>query len=206
MTRSPLTPQGPNWEGQTAVVIASGPSLTREQVDCVRAAGVKTIVVNGAWKAHPEADVMFALDFLFWKVNINAVRQGFKGELWSTDNASRERFGVKRWVGSYAPGLGKGIVHTSGNSGCGAINLAVCFGARRVLLLGFDMKEGPNGEKHWHKDHPAPLVQKQTFGDWVHKTKKLAEDAAARGVEVVNCSPGSAVPYFRRSTIEEELK
>jgi hypothetical protein len=186
-------------------VIASGPSLTAQQASAAAGSGARTVVVNGSWNLLHDADVLFALDYLYWKTNIATIRRRFRGALWTTDNSSRERFALNRWPGTYAAGLSRTLVHTCGNSGCGAIGLACCFGARRILLLGFDMRLGDDGAKHWHADHPAPLVQAQDFKGVIHKTKKMAEDAKALGVDIVNCSPGSATPYFRRSTLQDEL-
>lgn len=46
-----------------------------------------------------------------------------------------------------------GIRHGS-NGGYAAINLAYHLGARRVFLLGYDMRRGPDGSAHWHGDYP----------------------------------------------------
>ena len=93
----------------------------------------------------------------------------------------------------------------NGNSGAGAINLAYHFGARRILLIGMDMKPGANGEKHWHPDHPKPMVQGQQFEEWRLKMGVLAKDLAAEGVTVINCTPGSALTCFPMSDLEQEL-
>ena len=77
-------------------------------------------------------------------------------------------------------------------------------GARRILLIGYDMRE-INGRKHWHPDHPAPCVQKQQFGEWIHKFRKLAEDLKAAQCEVINCTPKSALQCFPMGDMEQEL-
>jgi hypothetical protein len=191
----------------TCVVLASGPSLTTEQVDHVRrAVGIKSIVVNSTYETFPEADVLYGGDFLWWKANYLDVRKHFKGECWTQDRTSADRYGL-RWVkGVNRDGLSlKDFIHLNGNSGMQAVNLAYLWGFRRILLLGFDMRLGPKGEKHWHADHPAPLVQAQVFSEWVHKGAKLAAGLKAAGCEVINCTPGSAWRDFPESTIEKEL-
>ena len=53
------------------------------------------------------------------------------------------------------------------------------------------MKPGPNGEKHWHPDHPKPLVQGQQFRRVAQEDGcVLAADLKTEGVTVVNCTPG----------------
>ena len=93
----------------------------------------------------------------------------------------------------------------NGSNGAGAINLAYHFGARRILLVGMDMKPGPNGEKHWHPDHPKPLVQGQQFEEWRKKMGVLAVDLKTEGVTVVNCTPGSALTCFPMGDLEQEF-
>lgn len=201
-----------DWSGRTAVVCGSGPSL--DWADLAHAVwakeGLKIMAVNSSCFVADWIDVCYACDFLWWKTNIQKVKKepfarNNPTALWTQDRAAAERFGIN-WVrGTHREGLGTSTLNTGGNSGYGAVNLAYLFGARRILLLGFDMKEGPNGEKHWHEDHPRPLVQKQLFGEWIHKFKKLAEDLKVNGCEVINCTPGSALPWFPMSTINKEL-
>lgn len=40
------------------------------------------------------------------------------------------------------------------NSGACAVNLAFKQGSKNIYLLGFDMQNGPNGEKHWYPPYP----------------------------------------------------
>lgn len=193
------------WQGQTAIVLASGPSLTPDQFDVATGSGARTIAVNST-AFMGVTDVVFAVDFMWWKMNIAALRRARANPGgWTTCRSSAERFGLNFTRGANERGLGKNRVHSGGNSGYAAINLAYLFGARRVLLAGFDMKFGPAGERHWHPDHPRPCVQEQLFDEWLGKFSALAEDAKAAGLEIVNCTPDSALTVFRTSTLEREL-
>ena len=87
-------------------------------------------------------------------------------------------------------GLGKRGLRVNGNSGAGAINLAYHFGARRILLVGMDMKPGPNGEKHWHPDHPKPLVQASSS-----KSSGARRWGARRRPENRRCDGGQRTPW-----------
>jgi hypothetical protein len=202
-----------DWSQQTAVILAGGPSLTADQVMHVWACShdddptTKVIAVNRCYTLAPWADVFYAGDYMFWKKHIDRMKKvkGTHTQFWTQDRAAHEHFHLNYVKGVNREGLGIGLLHTGGNSGAQAINLAFHWGCRRILLLGMDMKEGPKGEKHWHGDHEKDLVQKQTFAEWIHRFEKIAADLKARGCEVVNCSPGSALPWFRMSTIEEEL-
>jgi len=197
-----------DWTGKTCVIAASGPSLTDEQVRLVEEWNVAIIAVNTTFKKFADPEVVYACDYLWLKHHVAEVRAKFKNfstQIWTQDRSSAERFNLNFVRQTSRPGLGKKTLQVNGNSGAGAINLAYLFGCRRILLIGFDMKLGPKGERHWHKDHPAPLVQNQPFGEWLHKFDTLAKDLKAEGVEVVNCTPGSALTVFPMSTLQKEL-
>jgi len=208
-----MTIQSPlrDWSGKTCVVVAGGPSLTTGQYSTVCRSNAKVIAVNNVWELFlTRADAIYAGDFLWWKVKHQEIRKMLPGapgqaKLWTQDSTAAERYQLNRVKGVNRPGLGVQHIHQNGNSGMQAINLAYLFGCRRILLLGFDMKVGEDGAKHWHSDHPAPLMQTQLFSEWLHKGKKLAFDLKANGCEVVNCTPGSAWLDFPMSTIEGEL-
>lgn len=195
-----------NWRGHTAVVVASGPSLTDEQIALVEHSDVLTIAVNNSYEKLQHPDVVYACDYLWWKLNHMKAKQNIpRRQLWTQDRAAAEQFQLShiQWEGK--DGLGKRGLRVNGNSGAGAINLAYHFGARRILLVGMDMKPGPNGEKHWHPDHPKPLVQGQQFEEWRKKMGVLAADLKTEGVTVVNCTPGSALTCFPMGDLEQEL-
>lgn len=192
-----------DWRGQTAVIAASGPSLTDAQINAVRAAGVRLITTNTTHERAPWADVHYACDLLWWKTNITKVRT--KAACWTQDRASAERWQLN-WIRQAArPGLGTKDLHVNGNSGFGAINLAYLFGARRILLLGFDMRE-VGGRKHWHIDHPKPCVQNMPFKEWLFKSVALARDLEKEGCEVINCCLDSALTVFKKMPLEEALR
>lgn len=205
MNPSPLL----DWRGQTAVIAASGPSLSDAQVSAVYADDhLRVITTNTTWEKFPYAvDVIYACDMLWWKVNQAKIRQyNLIPRCWTQDRNSAERWGLN-WVRQSArPGLGLKDLHVNGNSCFGAINLAYLFGCRRIILLGADMKPGPKGRLHWHEDHPAPCVQKLQFKEWLHKSVQLAKDLKAAGVDVINSTPDSALTVFRKLPIEEALR
>lgn len=190
---------------KTAIVIASGPSLTQDQVDYAVATGHHTMVINAAYKMAPRATTMYSGDFLFWKNYVADVRRNFFGVPWSQDATSCERWPeIKRVRAANRDGLGKGgLIHLNGNSGFQGINLAHSWGFKRIVLLGFDMKLGPKGEKHFHPDHPAPMVQAQVFFEWLHKSARLAVDLKNDGAEVLNATTDTALTCWPKVELQE---
>lgn len=99
-----------------------------------------------------------------------------------------------------------GHIGSGGNSGFQALNLAVQFGVTRILLVGFDMHAARG--IHWYghntgKDMRNPLDH--NFVRWRGALDRVAPGLAARGVDVVNASPDSALTCFRRAGIAEAL-
>lgn len=202
MTPTPLF----NWRDHTAVVVASGPSLTDEQIALVEHSDALTIAVNNSYEKLQHPDAVYACDYLWWKFNHMKVKQNIpRSRLWTQDLAAAEQYQLSHIRWEAKDGLGKRGLRVNGNSGAGAINLAYHFGVRRILLIGMDMKPGLNGEKHWHPDHPKPLVQGQQFEEWRKKMGVLAADLKTEGVTVVNCTPGSALTCFPMGDLSTEL-
>ena len=194
-------------ESTTAIVIASGPSLTSEQVDAARRSGHRTIVVNTTYRMMLDADNLYAGDFLWWKFHYADVSARFAGKCWTQDSTVAARWPwIKRQRAINRDGLGKDLIHLNGNSGFQALNLAFLWGYRRIILLGFDMKAGPRGERHHHPDHPHPMVINQTFDEWRHKSIKLAADLVAAKCSVINATPDSALTTFPVADWWEVLK
>jgi len=118
------------------------------------------------------------------------------------------------------PKHGKGIssnpnmVSWNGNSGAAAISIAVHAGAKRVILLGFDMKLNDKQEQHWH-DAYGKIVNKDNkntkkikslpFGRHLTGFEQIAKDAKRMEVEILNCCPDSAIKEFPKFTAKELL-
>jgi hypothetical protein len=124
----------------------------------------------------------------------------FHGEKWTQDIKARREFGLNWILGRGQPGLGRDCVHFGGNSGYQAMNLAYLWGAKRIVLLGFDC-QNVNGQAHWFGQHPPQLNRVQPFQIWINHFNHLAKELEAEGVEVINCSPDTALECFRKESI-----
>lgn len=89
------------------------------------------------------------------------------------------------------------MVGSGGNSGFQALNLAVQFGARRILLVGFDMND--RGGVHWYGRNSWPMANNpdhNNFRRWIAAFEGAAPLLKSMGIEVVNLSPHSAIQCF----------
>lgn len=189
------------WTGHTVAILASGPSMSQAVAEAVRVAGIPAIAVNTTHRLAPWAWMLYAADAEWWRHPGNADAAQFAGLKVSCSPVS----GVLQLRNAGVVGYSDepDCVHTLGNSGGQALQIAVKAGAARVLLCGFDMRDSG----HWHGQHPAGLrdTEWQTYAEWVKRFEKVAPALAQRGVDVVNVTPGSALTCFRQSTLEAEL-
>lgn len=100
-----------------------------------------------------------------------------------------------------------GVVGSGGNSGFMAINIAAQFGARRILLIGFDMHGA--GGAHWYGSNRWKDANNPTDVNYVRWRAAFAQQAivlARMGIEMVNGSAESALTCFPQRGIEETVK
>ena len=177
-----------DWRGKTVVCIASGPSLTAEDCDTVRASGHPVIVTNATFRLAPWAQVLMGHDGRFWQAYRAEVEQVFQGRCVTCSPARMP--GVQSLAGLVK-------YRGFGNSGAAAVSLAVYAGAARAVLLGFDVQK-TGGLSHWHGAHPAGLSDAKSIATWPGKFAQLAAYAQRRGCEVLNASRQTALTCFPR--------
>ena len=204
------------WPGATFAIFAGGPSLTPAQVDACRdrelgGSKVRTIAINDGYRLAPWADVLYFCDDKWWRWHHQKLADW--GGLIVRMAGGHHDFGdarIKVLKNNDTAGLCefRDGLNTGRNSGYQAINLAVHLGAKRILLLGYDMKGGPveNGrvKTHWFGDHPggtSPSVY-STMLPWFDS---LLAPLVRRGVEIVNCTPGSEIRCFPLGKLDEIL-
>lgn len=189
---------------QSCVVAATGPSLTLEQA--LRCKGRRVIAVNDAWRLLPFADVLYACDREWWDIHASDV-QRFAGERWSSigrdfvdddkeASGHAEKYGLALIEGAHGEGFcyEPGRIHYGHNSGFQAVNLAIQFGAKSIKLIGFDMHR-PGGRAHFFGDHPPGLSNDSPYALFISEFERAAATLKP-GIEIVNCTPGSALTCF----------
>jgi hypothetical protein len=91
-------------------------------------------------------------------------------------------------------------------SGASAINFAYHLGARKIILIGFDMKRGNKGETHWHDNHKKKDADIDTlFLRYLEPFKAIKRDADKLGVKIVNLNLNSAIEDFPKMTYKEAI-
>jgi hypothetical protein len=91
------------------------------------------------------------------------------------------------------------------NSGAAAINLAVHFGAARILLLGYDMGAKDERHAHFFGAHKFPLRGNSPYKLFRDMMANMVAPLQQLGIEVVNCSRHTELKCFPRQPLEEAL-
>lgn len=191
------------WEGETIAVLASGPSMSREIADQVRAAGLKAIAINTTFRLAPWADLLHASDHRWWdKYHKETEAIEFAGLKTACERTSFKDVNVLTSTGSTGFDDDPSHVRSGGNSGYAAIHIAAHAGAKRILLLGYDM----HGD-HWHGRHPEPLrnAGDGIFNRWLTWYDTLSPELTKRGIEVVNCTSGSHLKVWPIQPLEQAI-
>lgn len=100
-----------------------------------------------------------------------------------------------------------GVIGSGANSGFQAVNIAAQFGARRIILVGFDMHTA-NGV-HWYGPNNWNMAnnpQDVHLMRWKDAFAKQAPVLARMGIEVVNTSLDSALRCFPIRDLNEVVE
>jgi len=100
-----------------------------------------------------------------------------------------------------------GVVGSGGNSGFQALNLAAQFGARRIVLIGFDM-HGANG-LHWYGHNKGKNMRNPNDVSYLRWRKAFAKNAGLlkrMNIEVINASLESALVCFEKCALDKVIK
>lgn len=217
------------WEGETVVCIGGGPSLTKDQIDVVERSRCKVIVVNDAYLLAPWADICYFADHRWWEWHTAGTPKAWP---WVQFTNEEVRKAFAQFNGQKVTIYGTGQMvkdpkvfmlqnhsdktmdrsglsdepnglRTGSNGGYQVMNLAYLAGAKRILLLGYDMRfQGKRSHSHNGHRHTVP---EQAYLGWARNFATMLPQLTRRGVQVINCSPGSAIDAFARGDIASVL-
>ena len=208
-------------EDCTIVCIASGPSLTQEQIDLVglakesRKEDLFVISTNDNWKWKYQnefiCDYLYAADDGWWSVWLKTLNEERfdKPRFIPLKQDFARKNGLIMLPCVHQQGLGiDGKIHCLNNSGAQAIGLAYYLGAKKIILIGYDMKVADSGKIHWFGSHPKGLRNTPSrYTSWIPHLKGLSDGLKKQEVDVVNCTLDTAIPAstFRQNDLKKEL-
>lgn len=163
-----------DWTGETAVIVASGPTAAETPIYLARDKA-KVIVVKDSWRLAPWADILYGCDGTWW-CHHNGVTE-FKGQRFTSSPSAAKKFNIDLFISNGT------------NSGLRAIYLAERLNASRILLVGFDMHDRRG--THWHGQSMRNPGQRE-MQIWLDEMNRVA----CRLTNVINCSPDTALTCF----------
>ncbi|PWN56208.1 hypothetical protein [Abyssibacter profundi] len=209
---SPLRLHG----GQTAWVVAPGPSAATALLHCLPPQA--TIAVGGAFELVPAAAAIYAADIAWWDhyhphVSDRSSARRFAAGLRSVSPAVYKALGLEPIWGVHQAGpspqphayIHFGASGGGANSGAQAIEMARCWGARRIVLVGFDLCD-VDGQRYGCERPPPTLWRADPL--WARKqavVDALCLGLAGQGITLINTSPVSVIAGTTRSALCDEL-
>ncbi len=217
LQQSPIRPLTTEWAGFDVFIIGGGTSVDYEAVNSLRGRPASAVmVINSSYLAFPWADsVLFADER--WLNREMAERPAHLAEFGKAHEAlaifHRPEF---PWIRPLARKTDRGLskdphtVHLQTTSTTGAINVAFHRGARRIILVGIDNRDGEVNDYgkfrvHHHEEYPWRR-KPETWTVKHAELKSTVPDLAARGIEVINASLISTLDFWRRVDLAAWLK
>jgi hypothetical protein len=193
----------PEWKGQTAYIIGGGPSLLQQNLDVLR--GKNVIVINSSYQAFMDAQFLVFSDMRWW-IDHRLALQKFQGRIISTQRASSGHPNMLHMIRKSAQGLAEdsGTLMVAKTTLTAAINLAVHLGVNKIVLLGIDQSNGPDGRTHHHKPH-AWKQQPNCFRRQQIDMPIVAQDLKRLNIECVNASARTALTLWPVVRLEDHL-
>lgn len=195
----------PIYKGETIFILGCGPSLRGFDPASIRGQG-PVIVINDSFQLVPYADVLYFCDLKWWNTRREKVQKTFHGSLIVTLENQIATVHALHQTGKTGLEVDPTGLRTGANSGYQAINLAVHFGAKRIVLLGYDMKVRGNW-MHWNirPERMNPSRQQMILNSFNTYFPHLKEPLETLGIEVINATPDSALTVWPHVPLEHLL-
>ena len=189
------------WEGQDVYIIGGGTSLKAFDMGLLR--GKNTIGCNSAFTLGVDiCNICIFGDYKWWQHNKREL-ETYEGKI-VTNSPRVSRLPDERILGfrRLPRGMSKDCLGWNGNTGAAAINLALILGAKRVFLLGFDMKLSEEGKANWHNlryEREKAEVYKRFLAGFQYVIRDLI--LVFPGREVINLTEDSNLDAFEKESI-----
>ncbi len=187
------------------VILATGP--TAKQFPVGLFLGVcRVIVINDAHRLCPQADILYACDYDWWKLYEKDVA-GFQGRKislkWHQSHPIPEYYD---YLGREGFSDQPGKLFSGHNSGFQALQVAAQDGAEKVFLAGFDMGSTGNDKHFWGGRHPPQLAAGSDYELFKSDFSNNLEAIRSRMDVKLVTSPSGLDRWFKTVTVEEALR
>jgi hypothetical protein len=198
-----------DWRGKAAAIVACGPSVKNANVELLKGKFKVLAIKEALSRLVPFADVVYGCEEPWWNhvkglPDYKGLKLAWEGSKINFEDV--HRFALFSKTHDEIMVDAPGVIGAGGHSGFQALNIAVQFGASRILLVGYDLHLNKHvhfyGRNTWSRaNNPNDTV----FPRWIDGMERAAVKLSAMGVEVINASPVSKVQSFRKASIEEAI-
>lgn len=197
-------------ENEVVVLLATGPSLTKEQIELLRPlhekGKLKIVGCNDSYRLCDFLDVLYFCDGGWFKHNPDVLDYNVDF-VWTQDSKAKGNHPtrIKKVSGSSGNGISTRPhhIHWGSNSGFQLINLAYHMGAQYFILLGYNMDVPKGMQQHFFGKHPKGLNQGNSYKGFCSAYEKIQPDIKNR---IINATQPSALKAFRNIKLEDALE
>lgn len=204
------------WKGSDVFIIGGGPSINNQDLSLIHSKRV--IGVNNAYLLGDWVDACWFGDCKWYNWHRKRL-QLYNGIVAHTCPSGQKKglpgfhFYARDRKKHYGITVKLKHISWNNNSGISAINFAYHMGAKRIILLGFDMCDSPTGQTHYHGGHTEQIrtaKYKQNkrknvrpYPRFLTAFPTVAKDAKTLGLEIINTSMDSVITEFPKQLLEE---
>ena len=201
-------------EPRVGVIIGTGPSLSADQLDQVK--HLRKFGVNNAWQLG--LDVHLACNWQWWNQYWPEIKND-PCHKWTPRIESATKYGVNYIEERWADGLSTDntYIHAHHGSGPQMVNLALHYGCEKMILIGWDMRYSGKvsdrqykDKRHYFGEYPKALQHWPRTAPDGAMTGLIKEmetiNPADYGIEIVNCTPNSAMTCFESRELADTLR
>lgn len=188
---------------ETIYIIGGGASL--KEIDLSLLKDKFVIGVNNAYCLGEWVRICWFGDVRWYEWNANNLRS-YRGTLATChpDFLGHEfiwSFKRRKWEGIETE---QGYIAWNKCSGGSAINLAYHYGAKKIILISFDMKRNHLKENNWHSEHKIiPNFEiYNPYPGYIKAFSQIAVEAKNLGLQIIDTSIDGALSCFPKMELE----
>jgi hypothetical protein len=209
------------YPGEAAIVCGTGPSIDQRTIDLVNSLHADECVrVFSANRAHEvfDTDVFHACNWQFYDFWWERTLRDRSFDKWTTRPELQGKYeGVEYIEERWEDGISRDPSYICAHHGTGPqlVNIAYLYGCTKILLVGWDMR-------FWGKVDQRTYAQRRYFpeyeltlnhwpmtganGEMSGLIKEMETiDPSAYNIQIINCTPGSALTHFPMMGIIDAL-
>jgi len=200
----------------TGIVCGTGPSITPDVINAVNHSQLPVFCANRAHEIF-RCDVVHGCNYQFWELYWPQIKDK-PCDKWTTRPELRNTYSGLQYIEErWEPGLSRDPHWIAAHHGTGPqlVNIAFLYGCTRLLLVGWDMRFHGKvsrtqyarrrylGEDELTRNHWPMTGDNGEMSGLIREMETI--NPADYGIEIINCTPGSAMTCFPFGELNAEI-